>query len=84
MDLTVDGNVLTGTWVEQTATTGHDKGARYHGVIQLLAEPTNHRLTGKWVGFGQQLEVNTGPWELTFQVASTNRATLDNYHRLPS
>jgi transcriptional regulator with XRE-family HTH domain len=83
MDLTIDGNVLTGTWVEQTSTTGHYRGARYHGAIQLLAEPTNHRLTGKWVGFGQQLEVNTGPWNLTFQTASTNRATLDSYSRLP-
>ena len=39
MDLTVDGNVMTGTWVEQTAPKGYYRGARYHGAIQLLAEP---------------------------------------------
>ncbi|WP_433890192.1 helix-turn-helix domain-containing protein [Streptomyces sp. CA-111067] len=84
MDLTVDGNVITGTWVEQTAEDGHYRGARYHGAIQLLAEPTGRRLTGKWVGFGTEMDVNTGPWELIFQDASTTKATLDNYNRRPA
>jgi hypothetical protein len=83
MDLTVDGNVLTGTWVEQTAQEGHYRGARYHGAIQMLAEPTGRRMVGKWVGFGKDMEVNTGPWELVFQDASTNKATLDKYNRRP-
>ena len=83
MDLTVDGNVITGTWVEQTAQDGYYRGARYHGAIQLLAEPTGRRLTGKWVGFGKEMDVNTGPWELTFQDASTNKATLAKYDRPP-
>ncbi|WP_329176586.1 helix-turn-helix domain-containing protein [Streptomyces sp. NBC_01477] len=83
MDLTVDGNVVTGTWVEQTAEDGHYRGARYHGAIQLLAEPTGRRLTGKWVGFGTEMDVNTGPWDLIFQDASTNKATLDAYNHRP-
>ena len=83
MDLTVEGNVITGTWVEQTAEDGHYRGARYHGAIQLLAEPTGRRLTGKWVGFGAEMDVNTGPWELIFQDASTNKATMDAYNRRP-
>ncbi|MEH1016437.1 helix-turn-helix transcriptional regulator [Micromonospora sp. CPCC 206060] len=83
MDLTVDGNVITGTWVEQTAPTGYYRGARYHGAIQLLAEPTGRRLAGKWLGFGKDMDVNTGPWELVFQDASTNRATLAKYDRRP-
>ena len=83
MDLTVDGSVLTGTWVEQTAQEGHYRGARYHGAIQLLAEPTGRRMVGQWVGFGKEMEVNTGPWELVFQDASTNKATLDRYNRRP-
>lgn len=83
MDLTVDGNVITGTWVEQTAKEGYYRGARYHGAIQMLAEPTGRRLVGKWVGFGKDMDVNTGPWELIFQDASTNQATLTKYNHRP-
>ena len=83
MDLTVDGNVLTGTWAEQTDPNSYYRGARYHGSIQMLAEPTGRRLTGKWVGFGKNMDINTGPWELVFQDASTNKATLQRYNRPP-
>jgi hypothetical protein len=83
MDLTVDGNVITGTWVEQTAAESYYRGARYHGAIQMLAEPTGRRIAGKWVGFGKEMDVNTGPWELIFQDVSTNKATLDRYNRPP-
>ncbi|MGH3713831.1 MAG: XRE family transcriptional regulator [Micromonosporaceae bacterium] len=83
MDLTVAGNVVTGTWVEQTADASYYRGARYHGAIQLLAEPTGRRLAGKWVGFGKEMDVNTGPWELVFQDASTNKAAMEKYNRRP-
>jgi len=83
MDLTIDGNVITGTWVEQTASDGYYRGARYHGAIQLLVEPTGRRMVGKWVGFGKEMDVNTGPWELIFEDASTTKATLDKYTRRP-
>ncbi len=83
MDLTLDGNVITGTWVEQTSEEGYYRGARYHGAIQMLVEPTGRRMTGKWVGFGRDMDVNTGPWELVFLDASTNRATLAKYDRRP-
>jgi hypothetical protein len=81
MDLTVDGNVVTGTWVEQTGQASYYRGARYHGAIQMLAEPTGRRIVGKWVGFGKEMDVNTGPWELVFQDASTNKATLAKYSK---
>jgi hypothetical protein len=83
MDLTVDGNVITGTWVEQTAPESYYRGARYHGAIQMLVEPTGRRMVGKWVGFGKEMDVNTGPWELIFQDGSTTKATLDRYNRRP-
>jgi len=83
MDLTTEGSVLTGTWTEHTAKDGHYRGARYHGAIQMLAEPTGRRLAGKWVGFGKEMDINTGPWELIFQDASTARATLDRYNTRP-
>ncbi len=83
MDLTVDGSVITGTWVEQTASDGYYRGARYHGAIQMLVEPTGTRMAGKWIGFGKDMDVNTGPWELRLQDASTNQKTIAKYSRTP-
>jgi len=83
MDLTLDGNVITGTWVEQTAADGYYRGARYHGAIQMLVEPTGRRMVGKWVGFGAEMDVNTGPWELVFQESSTSKSAMERYNRPP-
>jgi transcriptional regulator with XRE-family HTH domain len=83
MDLSIDGNVVTGTWREETAREGYYRGAVYHGAIQMLIEPTGRRITGKWVGFGRNMDVNSGPWELVFQDASTSQATIRNYSRPP-
>jgi hypothetical protein len=83
MDLTVDGSVITGTWVEQTATDGYYRGARYHGAIQMLVEPTGTRMVGKWVGFGKDMDTNTGPWALSLQDPSTTQGTLARYSRRP-
>ncbi|MFF4612211.1 helix-turn-helix domain-containing protein [Streptomyces albidoflavus] len=83
LDLTVDRNVVTGTWTEQTAPDGYYQGARYHGAIQLLVEPTGRRMAGKWVGFGKDFDVNTGPWELRLLDTSTAKATLERYSRVP-
>ncbi|GLV83583.1 hypothetical protein Slala03_32720 [Streptomyces lavendulae subsp. lavendulae] len=83
LDLTVDRNVVTGTWVEQTAADGYYNGARYHGAIQLLVEATGRRMAGKWVGFGKDFDVNTGPWELRLVDRSTSKATLQRYGQPP-
>jgi hypothetical protein len=83
LDLTVDRHVVTGSWVEQTASDGYYNGARYHGAIQLLVEPTGRRMAGKWVGFGKDFDVNTGPWELRLVDRSTSEATLERYSRAP-
>ncbi|WP_405918320.1 DNA-binding protein [Streptomyces sp. NBC_00728] len=40
-------------------------------------------MTGKWVGFGKEFDVNTGAWELVFQDASTNKVTLAAYDCRP-
>ncbi|MEU3958307.1 helix-turn-helix transcriptional regulator [Streptomyces buecherae] len=84
LDLTVDRNVVTGTWVEQTAADGYYRGARYHGAIQLLVEPTGRRMAGKWVGFGKDFDVNTGPWELRLVDRSTSKATMERYSQPPA
>ena len=36
-----------------------------------------------WVGFGKDMDVNTGPWELVFRDTSTSKATLDRYNTSP-
>lgn len=83
LDLQIDGNTVTGTWVEQTAPDGYYRGARYFGALQMLVEPTGRRMAGKWVGFGKDFDVNTGPWELRLMDTSTTKATLDSYNRPP-
>lgn len=83
LDLTIDRNVVTGTWTEQTAADGYYQGARYHGAVQLLIEPTGRRIAGKWVGFGKDFDVNTGPWELLLLDRSTNRASIERYSTTP-
>jgi transcriptional regulator with XRE-family HTH domain len=83
MDLVVDGVILTGTWVEDTDTTGYYRGKRYVGGIQLVADPSGARLAGKWVGHGKDGDVNTGPWRLDYQAPAT-KATIAEYDRLPN
>ncbi|MFG3101456.1 helix-turn-helix domain-containing protein [Streptomyces sp. NPDC048182] len=83
LDLQVEGSTVTGTWTEQTAPDGYYRGARYFGALQLLAEPTGRRMAGKWVGFGKEFDVNTGPWELRLMDTSTAKATLAEYDRPP-
>ncbi|WP_435272209.1 helix-turn-helix domain-containing protein [Streptomyces parvulus] len=83
LDLQVEGSTVTGTWTEQTSSEGYYRGARYFGALQMLAEPTGRRMAGKWVGFGKEFDVNTGPWELRLLDTSTAKATLDSYNRPP-
>lgn len=83
MDLTVDGVVLTGTWVEDTDKTGYYRGKRYVGGLQLVADPSGSRLAGKWVGHGKDGEVNTGPWVLNYQ-AEVSKSTIAEYDRRPN
>ncbi|MEU6989370.1 XRE family transcriptional regulator [Streptomyces sp. NPDC046465] len=83
LDLQLDGATVTGTWTEQTAVDGYYRGARYFGALQMLAEPTGRRMGGKWVGFGKEFDINTGPWELRLIEAGTSKAVLEQYSRAP-
>ncbi|MEU8955677.1 XRE family transcriptional regulator [Streptomyces sp. NPDC048518] len=83
LDLQIEGSAITGTWTEQTAADGYYRGARYFGALQMLVDPTGRRMSGKWLGFGRDYEVNSGPWELRLMDASTAKATLDSYNRRP-
>lgn len=81
MDLSVNGQVVTGSWTEQTNPDGYYQGSVYSGAIQLLLDPTGHRMSGKWVGFGRDFDVNTGPWILELVTADTARDVMNEYNR---
>jgi len=38
----------------------------YYGAMQLILSDDQKSMKGKWVGFGEDMEVNTGPWELEY------------------
>lgn len=50
---------------------------------QLAREQLRLTLAGKWVGFGRDFDVNTGPWELRLMDADTGKVTLAKYDRPP-
>jgi hypothetical protein len=81
MDLTANGQVLTGTWTEETNPGGYYQSAIYHGAIQLLLEPTARKMTGKWVGFGRDLDLNTGPWDLELITNSVTEESMAEYSK---
>jgi hypothetical protein len=66
IDLAVHGTVATGTWTEHTSPTGHYRAATYHGVIQLVVDPTGRQMLGQWLGVGKRFEVKSGEWRLTW------------------
>ena len=64
--MTVHDNIATGNWQEETEKEGYYKGAVYYGSIQMVLSEDGKVFDGKWVGFGKDMEVNVGPWTLTY------------------
>jgi hypothetical protein len=62
----LDGNIATGSWQQSTSPKGDYKGVLYHGAAQLIISEDGKHMKGKWVGFGKNMEVKTGPWEFTY------------------
>jgi hypothetical protein len=73
LDLSLADSGATGTWTERTSPAGYYKGAVYRGGIQLLIDPTGTKMTGRWLGFDKESNINTGDWELTRVVAHTSK-----------
>jgi hypothetical protein len=82
MALAVRGNVLTGTWDEQTDPRGHYLGDLRWGAVQLLMTPSHRYMYGKWVAWGSGERVNSGPWELTWISADTSTEALTPFTRV--
>jgi hypothetical protein len=64
--LSVKDNIATGSWEEHTDNQGYYRGAVYYGAIQLVVSEDHKKMTGKWVGFGKDMDVNVGPWECSY------------------
>ncbi len=80
LNLSVDGSVATGSWMEQTSPTGYYRGATYHGTLQLVINPMGREMSGRWVGYGKNFKVNSGEWELTWVDGSTSQRAVRQYH----
>lgn len=83
MDMSVNGQVVTGTWTEETERGGYYKGGVYFGCIQMLLDVTGHRLKGRWLGFGRDFEINDGPWSLTLVDSDVSEDGIARWNRVP-
>lgn len=83
MELSVNGQVVTGTWAERTNEEGYYAGGTYYGAIQMLLDPTGRRMAGKWVGFGRDMTVNTDAWNLTLVDSKVDAAAVERWNREP-
>jgi len=63
--LTLDGNLLTGTWNEETSPSGDYEGQIYYGAVQLLIQPDGKSIKGKHASYNHEMEIISGDWELT-------------------
>ncbi|HWN33206.1 MAG TPA: hypothetical protein VNP03_10685 [Pseudonocardia sp.] len=64
LELAAAGLLITGSWTEHTSPTGYYRGAVYHGVLQLVLDPTGRSMTGQWLGPDRHFAINAGPWTL--------------------
>jgi len=62
--LSLDDLVATGSWETHTDKDGYYKGAVYYGAIQLIIDPGKQKMEGKWVGYGADMHVRDGHWEI--------------------
>jgi transcriptional regulator with XRE-family HTH domain len=81
MDLTANGQVVTGTWTERTDLAGYYEGSVYSGGIQLLLDPTGHRMAGRWLGYGRDFDINDGPWTLERVTSDTSAESIAEHDR---
>lgn len=81
MDLAVNGQVVTGTWSEQTNPDGYYGGAVYSGALQMLLAATGNKMSGQWVGYGRDFDVNNGPWSLRRVAASAGREAMEAWNK---
>jgi hypothetical protein len=77
LELLVEGSAVSGVWKEKTSPDGYYQGATYTGALHLLLAPTGKAMTEKWLGFGRDLKINTGDWQLRWV---DEAAKQEQYH----
>ena len=63
--MTIEDDLVTGTWHENTSPTGEFGGAIYSGAFQALISEAGDKIEGKWAGVGQdngKRSIYTGRW----------------------
>jgi transcriptional regulator with XRE-family HTH domain len=70
LDLRAEGMLVTGSWTEHTDPDGYYGGAVYHGILQLVLDPTGRTMRGRWLGPDRDFVIDSGRWELTRRVTS--------------
>jgi hypothetical protein len=73
VNLTVDGRLATGAWLENTSPQSEFEGLVYSGALQLLINEDGSEMKGKWVGIGREktgegtyeAQIYSGDWKIT-------------------
>lgn len=73
--LAADGSLLTGTWTERTSPSGHYRAATYHGVLQVVLDPTGHSMAGRWLGISKRYTIKSGEWRFDRAAPDTGPVT---------
>jgi hypothetical protein len=50
-------------------------------VCPCVSEPSGRKMSGKWVGFGRDYDLNTGPWTLELVTADTSPESIAQHDR---
>jgi hypothetical protein len=79
LTMTLKNNIVTGAWRETTSTEGHYQGVTYHGTLQMVTNPMGRNMTGKWVGFSKDFQVESGDWNLRWIDGSTSKRSQEQY-----
>lgn len=80
LDLSVNGNVATGTWSERTSPAGYYRGSVYHGALQFVIDPLGKSMRGRWVGFNRESAVDSDLWHLDWVREDTGKGAQRDYH----
>lgn len=66
---TLDANLATGVWLENTAPQGEFQSKMYSGVFQVIISDDQKHMEGRWVGIGSdhgRQKIYEGAWEITY------------------
>jgi hypothetical protein len=60
----LEDRIATGYYHSENSPSSSHKGAVYNGAAQLLLDTDGKALRGKYVGYGNKLEIKSGDWQI--------------------